>query len=165
MTNSRAAPVPQMGAMASTDALWDVAESIVRLVSTAFKSGQSQKFQWRMNLDGEERTYLGCVIPTNEGEVIAVVREAAVRERSLEDQARAKLRNERQTLRNPYQLTFRELAILQLLAEGATDKEIANELTISVFTASKHVSNILGKMSASSRTEASVRALQEGLLA
>jgi DNA-binding NarL/FixJ family response regulator len=49
------------------------------------------------------------------------------------------------------------------MARGAADKEIANELGITLSTVNKHVSNILGKMNAASRTEASVRALQEGL--
>ena len=44
------------------------------------------------------------------------------------------------------------------------DKQIANELRIAPDTVSKHVSNILAKMGACSRTEVSVRALQEGLV-
>lgn len=72
---------------------------------------------------------------------------------------------ERQMLRkNPYGLTFRELTILHPLAAGRSDKEIAAELVISPLTVQKHVSNILGKMDASSRTEAATRALREGLL-
>ena len=72
---------------------------------------------------------------------------------------------ERQMLRkNPYGLTFRELTILHLLAAGRSDKEIATDLVISPLTVQKHVSNILGKMDASSRTEAATRALKEGLI-
>ena len=72
---------------------------------------------------------------------------------------------ERQLLRrNPYGLTFRELTILYLVAAGKSDKEIGTELDISPLTAQKHISNILAKMGAASRTEASVRAVREGLL-
>ena len=72
---------------------------------------------------------------------------------------------ERQMVRkNPYGLTFRELTILHPLAAGRSDKEIAAELVISPLTVQKHVSNILGKMDASSRTAAATRALREGLL-
>ena len=72
---------------------------------------------------------------------------------------------ERQMLRkNPYGLTFRELTILHLLAAGRSDKEIATDLVISPLTVQKHVSNILGKMDASSRTEAATRALKDGLI-
>jgi DNA-binding CsgD family transcriptional regulator len=66
--------------------------------------------------------------------------------------------------KNPYGLTFREFTVLHLMAAGRADKEIADGLGISVLTASKHVANILGKMDAPSRTEASVRAVREGLL-
>lgn len=63
-----------------------------------------------------------------------------------------------------YSLTSRQLAVLRLIALGATDKEVAMKLGISTFTASKHVANILAKMQVSCRTEASVLALQSGLL-
>ena len=63
-----------------------------------------------------------------------------------------------------YKLTFRELTVLYLVAGGMADKEIAFRLGISHRTASKHVENILSKMGAMSRTEAGVRAIQEGLV-
>ncbi len=66
--------------------------------------------------------------------------------------------------RNPYRLTFRELTVLHLVAAGRSDKEIGIELAISPLTAQKHVSNILAKMGAASRTEAVARGLREGLL-
>ena len=53
-----------------------------------------------------------------------------------------------------YGLTFRELTVLHKVAAGRSDKEIGNELGISPLTAQKHVSNILAKMQAASRTEA-----------
>lgn len=72
---------------------------------------------------------------------------------------------ERQLLRrNPYGLTFRELTVLNLVAVGRSDKEIGAELAISPLTAQKHISNIMAKMDASSRTEVASRALREGLL-
>jgi PAS domain S-box-containing protein len=63
-----------------------------------------------------------------------------------------------------YKLTFRELTVLYLVAAGMADKEIAFRLGISHRTASKHVENILSKLGAMSRTEAGVRAVQEGLV-
>jgi DNA-binding NarL/FixJ family response regulator len=65
--------------------------------------------------------------------------------------------------RNRDGLTFRELTVLNLLAAGTTDKEIADKLCLSIYTVNKHVANILGKMQATSRTEAAVRAAREGL--
>ncbi len=66
--------------------------------------------------------------------------------------------------RNPYGLTFRELTVLHLVAAGRSDKEVGGELGISPLTAQRHVSNILAKMGAGSRTEAATQALREGLL-
>ena len=67
-------------------------------------------------------------------------------------------------LPNPYDLTFRELTILSLVASGKPDKEIAYLLGISPRTVQAHISSILVKMSASARTDASVRALRERLI-
>ena len=70
----------------------------------------------------------------------------------------------RPTIEKTYSLTFRELTILHPLAAGRSDKEIVTELVNSPLTVQKHVSNILGKMDVSSRTEAGTRALRQGLL-
>lgn len=62
------------------------------------------------------------------------------------------------------QLTARELEILALVAEGRSNGEIGRQLFISTKTVSVHVSNILGKLGASGRTEAAAIARREGLL-
>jgi PAS domain S-box-containing protein len=66
--------------------------------------------------------------------------------------------------RESYRLTFRELSVLHLVAEGVSDKEIAEVLGISIRTAQNHLSRILEKMGAASRTEAGVRAVREGII-
>jgi DNA-binding NarL/FixJ family response regulator len=53
--------------------------------------------------------------------------------------------------------------VLQLLSAGQSNKEIGAELFIAAKTASVHVSNILAKLGASSRTEAAAIAHREGL--
>jgi PAS domain S-box-containing protein len=63
-----------------------------------------------------------------------------------------------------YNLTFRELTVLHLVASGKADKEIGVTLGISSQTVNKHVARILSKMGASSRTEAGVRAIKDGLV-
>jgi len=60
-------------------------------------------------------------------------------------------------------LTAREVEVLQLLATGQSNKEIGAELFIAAKTASVHVSNILAKLGASSRTEAAAIAHREGM--
>ena len=54
-------------------------------------------------------------------------------------------------------LTDREEEAADLLADGLTDKEIADRLRISLSMASKHVARVIGKLGAGSRTEAAVR--------
>ena len=61
-------------------------------------------------------------------------------------------------------LTRREREVLALVAAGRTNKRIAEELFISESTAGVHVSNILGKLGVSSRTEAANVALNQGLV-
>lgn len=107
--------------------------------------------------DGNPESLLGTVVD--------------ITERKLAEEALHKAREElegkveRQMLRrNPYGLTFREFTVLHLVAAGRSDREIGVTLSISHLTAQKHISNILAKMHASSRTEAGVRAVREGLL-
>ncbi|MGB1286618.1 MAG: DNA-binding response regulator [Aggregatilineales bacterium] len=61
-------------------------------------------------------------------------------------------------------LTNRENEVLQLLADGLTNKGIAQELGITAHTVKFHVNAIMGKTGAQSRTEAVVRATRAGLL-
>jgi DNA-binding CsgD family transcriptional regulator len=61
-------------------------------------------------------------------------------------------------------LTAREREVLALLAEGYTNRRIAEHLFISESTAGVHVSNILGKLNVSSRTEAATVAARLGLV-
>jgi DNA-binding NarL/FixJ family response regulator len=60
-------------------------------------------------------------------------------------------------------LSERELEILRLIAAGRANKEIARLLVISERTARTHVSHILRKLGLSSRTQAALLAVREGL--
>ena len=64
----------------------------------------------------------------------------------------------------PKQLSEREYEVLRLLAQGKTNPEIGQELTISVGTVKIHVEHILAKLRVSDRTQAAVRAIELGLL-
>jgi DNA-binding NarL/FixJ family response regulator len=61
-------------------------------------------------------------------------------------------------------LSPREAEVVQLLAQGLSNKQIADQLGISSHTAKFHIAAILGKLGATSRTEAVVRALQRGVV-
>jgi len=60
-------------------------------------------------------------------------------------------------------LTRRQLEVLKLIAEGASNRQIAESLVVSERTARTHVSDILAKLGLSSRTQAALWAVQEGL--
>jgi DNA-binding NarL/FixJ family response regulator len=62
------------------------------------------------------------------------------------------------------QLTLRELEVLQMLAAGLGNKQIAGRLNLSVNTAKFHVTQILAKMQAGSRTEAVALGIRRGLV-
>ena len=61
-------------------------------------------------------------------------------------------------------LTPRELQVLRFLAQGLANRDIANQLNISEHTIKFHIGSILGKLQASSRTEAVTRGLRSGLI-
>ena len=61
-------------------------------------------------------------------------------------------------------LSKREMEVLQLVAEGLTNREIAQRLSISLGTVKVHNSNIYGKLGVNSRTQATARARTLGLL-
>ncbi len=61
------------------------------------------------------------------------------------------------------QLSVREIEILQAVATGDTNRQIAKNLAISEFTVRNHVNNALAKLDARGRTEASIKALKRGL--
>ena len=147
-----------------------------KLLATAL-GGSPGSLRCQIEVFGEERTYEFHLLPCATGELLGFLRDVteqvwAVAEvgavAELERRAaRAELEGavERQIgIKNPYEFTFREFAVLHLLARGVADKEIANELGVVPSTVHKHVSNILAKMSAHSRTEAGVRAVREGLV-
>ncbi len=64
---------------------------------------------------------------------------------------------------DPFGLTTREREVLALVAEGYTNRRIADSLFISESTAGVHVSHILGKLGVETRTEAAAVAVRLGL--
>jgi LuxR family maltose regulon positive regulatory protein len=61
-------------------------------------------------------------------------------------------------------LSIRELEVLELLAAGRANRDIADELVVALDTVKKHVSHILDKLGASNRTEAVTHARELGLI-
>jgi DNA-binding CsgD family transcriptional regulator len=63
-----------------------------------------------------------------------------------------------------FELTPRELDVLALMAEGASNKMIARRLGISVHTAKFHVGSLLDKLDATGRTDAVAHAARRGVI-
>ena len=62
-------------------------------------------------------------------------------------------------------MSARELEVLHLLARGASNQDIAEELVLALNTVKRHVSNIIAKLGATNRTQAVAQARALGLLA
>jgi NarL family two-component system response regulator LiaR len=61
-------------------------------------------------------------------------------------------------------LSERELEVLKLIAQGSSNKEIADHLTVTEKTIKTHVSAVLTKLGLKSRTQAAIHAWQTGLV-
>jgi DNA-binding NarL/FixJ family response regulator len=100
------------------------------------------------------------------GDLVAAVRLAAAGESLVAPDLLARLlpRLSGNQRLGPTDLTRRELDVLALLADGATNEIIAERLTISRNTVRNHVQNILSKLGAHSRLEAVAIAAKQGLV-
>jgi NarL family two-component system response regulator LiaR len=63
-----------------------------------------------------------------------------------------------------FQLTQRELQVLELIVRGFTNRQIGDDLKMSYSTAKNHVDRVLGKLNAANRTEATAIAIQHNLV-
>jgi NarL family two-component system response regulator LiaR len=111
---------------------------------------------------------LGYLLKDTEPEdLIRSIREVYRGESSLSPTIARKVLNEvfhpAEKELSPDPLTKREIDVLQVLAKGKSNRDIAEELSISETTVRTHVSNILGKLHLASRTEAALYALKEGV--
>jgi DNA-binding NarL/FixJ family response regulator len=93
-------------------------------------------------------------------ELLRAIREVHAGRRYL-DSVVAPLLAERMSHRS---LTIRELEVLQMVAKGMGNKEIASVLNIAEVTVKLHVSHVLEKLDARDRTEAATVALQRGII-
>ncbi len=128
--------------------LLDFADSNV--VSSALRSGIRGTISW----DATPEEIEGAVHAVNAG--LVVTTPASFAELLPDSQPLA------EELAEP--LSDRELEVLDLLAEGFSNKLVAHRLSISEHTVKTHVASIFAKLGASSRTEAVSQAIRRGLV-
>ena len=132
----------------------DFADQGLEIIQQALDSGETQTQEYRILEEDRMAVYEARVVPLAKHEVLVIVRQMSS----------GAVTGEQLELAKKYALTKREMAVLQAVASGLTDKAVAQRLDISPLTVRKHVASIRKKMGAQSRTEASVRALKEGLV-
>lgn len=99
---------------------------------------------------------------TRPDELFEAVRAAARGEVRLDPRAQQRLVREVRAPEVKEALTERELEVLKLVAVGASNKGVAQQLGISEATVKSHVSNMLSKLGLKSRTQAALHAIREG---
>lgn len=108
------------------------------------------------------------ILKTSSAEEIAeAIRETYRGEQVMTDEVNRKLLGKEDSDRQPKlhdQLTQREFEVLQLVAQGQGNQEIADELFISLKTVKSHISSILNKLEVKDRTQAAVYAYQNNLV-
>lgn len=103
----------------------------------------------------------GYMLKTEAGTAILhAIRTVLSGQRYLSEAVKAKL-DQRSSLPS---LTPRELEVLRLVAQGCSNREIADKLGFTEHTSKAHVKQILAKMGADDRTEAAMQAVKRGLV-
>ena len=119
----------------------------------------------RLVIDAVEAGAAGYLLKETGPEgLIDAIRAAARGEVRLDPKAQRRLVREVRTPEMRESLTPRETDTLRLVAKGLTNKEIADALEVSEVTVKTHVSSVLSKLGLSSRTQAALFALKEGLV-
>ena len=119
----------------------------------------------RLVVDAVEAGAAGYLLKEGNSEMLVEAIFAANRgEVRFHPDAQKRLTREVRTPEMRESLTPRETDTLRLVAKGYANKEIAEQLGVSEMTIKTHVSSILSKLNLSSRTQAALFALKEGLV-
>ncbi len=105
-----------------------------------------------------------CLKSTHPGSPVLAVQAAALGSTYLDPQIAHLVLGRMSVPETDAVLSEREMSVLKLIAEGLSNKEIADSLGISVASVKLHVQELLYKLSATDRTQAAVKALRQGLI-
>jgi len=159
--------MPMLDGVAATRRLHEELPNVRVIVLTTFDDDE-------MVFDGLRAGAVGYLLKDAPSEKLAeAIRVAARGETFLQPSVAAKVvaefaRLTRKTARTPDSatepLSERELEILRLIGQGASNREIAGTLFLAEGTVKNHVTNILGKLDARDRTQAALKARDCGLI-
>ena len=159
--------MPVLDGVAATRRLHEELPNVRVIVLTTFDDDE-------MVFDGLRAGAVGYLLKDAPSEKLAEAIHVAARgETFLQPSVAAKVvaefaRLTRKTARTPDSatepLSERELEILRLIGQGASNREIAGTLFLAEGTVKNHVTNILGKLDARDRTQAAIKAKDSGLI-
>jgi DNA-binding NarL/FixJ family response regulator len=151
--------MPRMGGIEATEAIARAHPEVKVVVLTSF--GEVERVHAALAAGAA-----GYLLKDAEpAEVVAAIRAAAAGEVHLDPAvARQLIRRMAGPQVGLAALTAREREILVLVAQGHSNRDIADRLVISERTARTHVSNVLAKLQLPSRTQAALLAIREGLI-
>ncbi len=151
----------------------DQAERVLELVRETVSTGRSGEGEMMVDLPQGPTCLSARSAPLSlgDGRVVAVVHILDVSERKRLEEELQRLREETEAQAEEgmgraagFGLTFREITVLNLIARGKSDKEIAALLGLSPFTVNKHSSNLVRKLGARSRSQAVARAVRDYII-
>lgn len=151
--------MPKMDGVATTSRIRELYPQLRTVVLTSF--GEMERVHAALAAGAS-----GYLLKDAEpGEVVAAIRAAARGEVFLDPAVARQLTQEMVSPPTGLgSLTARERDVLALVAHGRSNQEIADELVISERTARTHVSNVLRKLQLTSRTQAALVAVRQGLV-
>ena len=151
----------------------DQAEWVLEFVRETISSGKPREAEALLDLPSGPTWVSSRSAPLSlgDGRTVAVIHALDITERKRLEEELQRLREETEAEAEEgvkraaeYGLTFRETTVLNLIARGRSDREIAALLGLSPFTVNKHSSNLVRKLGARSRSQAAARAVREYII-
>lgn len=151
--------MPQMDGITAAQKILEICPETQIVALTSLSDEESIKTML-------EAGAIGYILKDVSGaDLVNAVREAHSGETTLSSEAtQALIRLSTRPPQPGHDLTDRERDVLRLMAEGLSNREIAQQLVISSSTVKNHVSSIMGKMNAKSRTHTVALALENKVL-